>query len=113
MRLGKRSDHARMVVSQPTSPGEPLVAAYLCQRRLPFDFEPEIGGRRPDFSVDHPDGRFVCDVSEPTLRLPNRAGAFSSYPALRQVFTNQRKRKQGSGCGISRSSLRTRHRANE
>jgi hypothetical protein len=79
----------------PSSPGERLVAAYLRQRRIRYQFEPDVEGRHPDFLIDHPLGSVACDVAEPTMRLPSpRGGAFSSYPALRQVFTNKRKRKQ-------------------
>ncbi len=75
------------------SDGERLAAAYWDQRALPWEYEPEIGGRHPDFLVHHSRRDFVAEVFEPELRLPDGGGWFSSYPAIRSAFEG-RKRKQ-------------------
>jgi hypothetical protein len=81
------------VIKTPNSAGERLFAAYLRQRRLSWEYEREVNGRRPDFSVDHPDGTFVAEVYEPQLRLPEGGGWFDSYTPLRGTFDG-RKAKQ-------------------
>lgn len=76
------------------SDGERLFAAYLRQRQIPYEFE--VGEqRRPDFQVHHPITRVVCEVYEPTVRLPPQAGPFDSVSPLRGAFQG-RKRRQGA-----------------
>ena len=78
----------------PRSPGERLFAAYLRQRRLPWEHEREINGRNPDFSVDHPvHGTIAFEVYEPGIALPAKAGFFDTIPKLQQAFEG-RKQKQ-------------------
>ena len=84
------------------SDGERLFAAYLRQRRLGWQYEPEIGGRRPDFLVEHPVRSFVAEVYEPQIRLPPGGGSFESYSALRSAFEG-RKSKQISA--VKRAGL--------
>lgn len=73
--------------------GEYLFAAYLRQGRLGFEYEREVNGRCPDFSIDHPSGTVVAEVFEPELRLPPGGGQFDSYKPLRGAFKD-RKAKQ-------------------
>lgn len=75
------------------SEGEHLITAYLRQRRLAWEYEREVGGRRPDFFVTHPARTFVAEVYEPEIRLPAGGGWFESYSALRGAFEG-RKSKQ-------------------
>lgn len=76
------------------SDGERLFAAYLRQRRLEWEYEPDLAGRHPDFLVQHPLGLVVCEVYEPEIRLPRAgAGVIDSYGPLRNAFES-RKRKQ-------------------
>jgi len=75
------------------SDGERLFAAYCHQRRLPWEYEPLINGRRPDFLVEHPRRRFVAEVYEPELRLPTEGAWFSSYPAIRSAFEGRKRRQ--------------------
>jgi len=70
---------------EPT-PGERLFAAYLRQRRLQSQQEPLVGGRRPDFLVEHPSMTFAAEVYEPEMTLPAGGGSVDSYPALRRAF---------------------------
>ncbi len=49
-----------------------------------------MGGRRPDFLVEHPDGNFAAEVYEPELHLPPGSGSFDSYPALRRAFQGRK-----------------------
>jgi len=77
----------------PNSDGERLFAAYLRQRRLPWEYEREVNGRNPDFSVDHPAGFFVAEVYEPQLRLPEGGGWFDSYTPLRKAFDSRKARQ--------------------
>lgn len=75
-------------------PGERLFMAYLRQRRLRYEYEPIVGGRRPDFVVEHPGiGQVAWEVYEPEHRLPGRVGAVDPYPPIRSAFEG-RKRKQ-------------------
>jgi hypothetical protein len=84
------------------SEGERLFAAYLRQRRLGWQYEPDLGGRRPDFLVEHPVRSFVAEVYEPQMRLPPSGGSFESYSALRGAFEG-RKSKQISA--VKRAGL--------
>jgi hypothetical protein len=77
----------------PNSDGERLFAAYLRQRRIPWEYEREVNGRNPDFSVDHPAGAFVAEVYEPELRLPKGGGWFDSYTPLRRAFDGRKARQ--------------------
>lgn len=80
--------------NKPMSDGERLLAAYLRQQQLPYEFE--VGElRRPDFQVHHPITRVVCEVYEPTVRLPPQAGPFDFVSPLRGAFQG-RKRRQGA-----------------
>jgi len=73
--------------------GEFLFAAYLRQGGLAWEYEREVNGRHPDFSIDHPTGTIVAEVFEPGLRLPAGGGWFDSYKPLRGAFKD-RKAKQ-------------------
>lgn len=75
------------------SPGEQLFAAYLRQRGLSWQREPDIHGRRPDFLVDRPVMDFAAEVYEPKLRLPPGAGWFDSYAPLRRSFRGRKSRQ--------------------
>jgi len=70
--------------------GEYLFAAYLRQGRLGFEYEREVNGRCPDFSIDHPTGAVVAEVFEPELRLPHGGGQFDSYKPLWGAFKDRR-----------------------
>jgi hypothetical protein len=70
--------------------GERLFTVYLRQRRLTSQREPWVGGRRPDFLVEHPDGNFAAEVYEPEVHLPASGGSFDSYPALRRAFQGRK-----------------------
>ncbi len=82
-----------MVAMGPKSDGERLVAAWARQRGFTHEYEPEVGGRCPDFLVHAPFGDFAVEVYEPELRLPSPAGSFSSYPAIRGAFKNRKKKQ--------------------
>jgi hypothetical protein len=73
--------------------GENLFAAYLRQGGLAWEYEREVNGRCPDFSIDYPTGTIVAEVFEPVLRLPPGGGSFDSYKPLRGTFKD-RKAKQ-------------------
>jgi hypothetical protein len=73
--------------------GEFLFAAYLRQGGLAWEYQREVNGRSPDFSIDHPTGTIVAEVFEPELRLPAGGGPFDSYKPLRRTFKG-RKAKQ-------------------
>lgn len=75
------------------SEGEAAVHDYLTRRRIPFEYEPAVGRRHPDFLAHAPSGDVVLEVYEPELRLPNDSGAFDSVEPLYGAF-DQRKRKQ-------------------
>ena len=44
--------------------GEEIFAEYLHSLGLPFDYEPPIGQRRPDFLVHSPCGDVFCEVKD-------------------------------------------------
>jgi hypothetical protein len=75
------------------SAGEAAVAEYLTRRNIPFEYEPLIGTRNPDFLAHAPDGDVVLDVYEPVLRLPNSVGAYDGVEPVSGAF-DERKRKQ-------------------
>ena len=75
------------------SDGERLFAAYLRQCRLEWQYEPDIGGRRPDFLVEHPVRSFVAEVYEPEIHLPPGGGSFESYSARRGAFEGRRSKQ--------------------
>jgi len=97
--LLRRLDVPHPQVSEPRSPGELLLAAYLRDRGLAFDFEPLVEGAHPDFVVEHPVGRLVLDVFEPELRLTD-GGWVDPYAPLRRIFES-RKRHQASAAARS------------
>lgn len=72
------------------TPGERLFAAYLHQYGLASDRHPLVGGRRPDFLVQHPVTPFAAEVYEPELCLPATAGYIDSYRAFRRAFTGRK-----------------------
>lgn len=78
---------------QPRSEGERLVAAYLNQRMLAWEHEPEVGGRHLDFVAQSAGGTVALEVYEPHLTLPNRVGSFDSIEPVEGAFSD-RKRKQ-------------------
>jgi hypothetical protein len=59
-----------MAASSPRSDGERLTAAWLRQQGWRWEYEPDIGGRQPDFMAASPDGPVVFEVFEPELQLP-------------------------------------------
>ena len=64
----------------PRTPGEKMMAAYLTERKLPYNYELFGKGANPDFVARHPAaGRVVLEVYEPQYRLPrNPDGSFRS-----------------------------------
>lgn len=78
---------------QPRSEGERLVAAYLNQRMLAWEHEPQVGGRNLDFVAQSAVGPVALEVYEPHLTLPNRVGSFDSIEPVEGAFSD-RKRKQ-------------------
>jgi hypothetical protein len=78
---------------RPASDGERLVAAYLDQRRLSWEYEHEVGGRNLDFLVQTTDGPVAIEVYEPHLDLPSRVGWFDPIKPVSGLFSD-RKRKQ-------------------
>ena len=83
----------------PATDGERLVAAYIRQRRLRYLFEPEVGGRNPDFVVETPTGPVVLEVFEPHLKLPSRAGSFDSIKPVLGAFETRKRRQMQAGAG--------------
>lgn len=75
------------------SEGEATLADYLINRRIRFEYEPQIGTRHPDFLAHAPGGDVVLDVYEPVLRLHNSSGAFDAVKLVSGAF-DDRKRKQ-------------------
>jgi hypothetical protein len=75
------------------SKGEATLADYLINRRIRFEYEPQIGSRHPDFLAHASDGDVVLDVYEPVLRLHNSSGAFDAVKPVSGAF-DERKRKQ-------------------
>jgi hypothetical protein len=75
------------------SEGEATLADYLINRRIRFEYEPQIGTRHPDFLAHAPGGDVVLDVYEPVLRLHNSSGAFDAVKPVSGAF-DDRKRKQ-------------------
>lgn len=80
---------------EPQSIGERQFADYLARRQLAWEYEPEIGGRRPDFLVHSPAGDVACDVFEPEIRLPDQPGLVSmdSRPALQGGYEARKSRQ--------------------
>ena len=70
------------------SDGERLMASYFRDRGWSFEYEPEIGGRHPDFLVNHPlAGAIVFEVYEPELSIPMRD---LSEPAIEPLDHRER-----------------------
>jgi hypothetical protein len=88
--------------SGPHTPGEKMMAAYLTERKLPYDYELFEKGANPDFVARHPAaGRIVLEVYEPECRLPrNPDGSFrsgsvrSSGHVVRRGLNSHRKHRQ-------------------
>lgn len=86
-----------------SSIGERQFEQYLSQRGFSYDYERAVGGRNPDFVFRHPtEGEIAADVFEPTIRLPNKTAAFSSYLALRRAFSG---RKQDQAKAVACAGL--------
>lgn len=77
------------------SEGEQHVATYLEQLGVPYEREPDVGGRNPDFVLDVDGSRVALEVYEPALRLTNSVGSFDSVGKLQNAFSG-RKAKQRS-----------------
>jgi hypothetical protein len=79
----------------PESPGEIHFERYLQERGLHAAYEPDIGGRNPDFLVSHPVATFAAEVYEPVMEeMSSRSGFLPSpYEKYRGAF-QARKRKQ-------------------
>jgi hypothetical protein len=75
------------------SVGERHVAEYLAAKGWPFEREPDVEGRNPDFVVDTPDGRVAVEVFEPSFEVPEGGGSFDSIAPLEALFKS-RKSKQ-------------------
>jgi hypothetical protein len=78
---------------KPKDGSESHFASYLNKRGLRWEYEPKIGGKRPDFLVKYEPQKIVAEVYDPTLRLPKQSGPFTSYPALRKTFTRNKKKQ--------------------
>lgn len=76
--------------------GEELFSDYIGQRPELHAIRGELSGdRRPDFTVDGPAGRAICEVFSPRLELPEPVGMFDSFGRIEKAFKG-RKRKQGA-----------------
>ncbi|MFN3256365.1 MAG: hypothetical protein ACE37B_11775 [Ilumatobacter sp.] len=76
--------------------GEVLFRAYINQRPdLSAEFEASSGSRKPDFTVDGPDGPAICEIYSPELILRNRSGSFDAFKPVNGAFKS-RKRAQGA-----------------
>ena len=78
---------------EPRSEGERHTGAYLRQRRIRFDYEPDMGGCNIDFVAHTPHGLVAMEVYEPHLRLPNVAGSFDSVAPLLGLFKQAKLRQ--------------------
>src|SRR6185437_6383231 len=75
---------------------ELLFESHLSALGLPFVYEPEFAGKRPDFLVRHPGGECVVEVEELSLPRPSPTGGFSPTDAV--VRALRRAKKQLRGC---------------
>lgn len=78
---------------RPSSPGERLVAAYLDQRGLPWEHEPDVGGRNPDFVARWESHPVALEVFEPSLELPGRVGSFDPIAPIEGAFADRKKKQ--------------------
>jgi hypothetical protein len=69
---------------------------YLNRRRLPFEYERQVGEKFPDFFVEHPSaGSVVVEVHEFAHTSPPNIGAVDPYGPIRTTINE--KRAQGKG----------------
>jgi hypothetical protein len=89
-------------VDGPHTPGEKMMATYLAERDLSYEYELFDEGANPDFVAHHPTvGRIVLEVYEPEYRLPrNPDGSFWSgsvrspgHVIQRGINTNRKHRQ--------------------
>jgi hypothetical protein len=64
------------MASGPASDGERLTAVYLRRRGWPYEYEPDIGGKNPDFLATTQVGPVVLEVFEPRLELAKGEGGW-------------------------------------
>jgi hypothetical protein len=70
-------------------------ATYLSGRGLLYEYEPEVGGKRPDFRIDHSSGSIYCEVHEFAWKKGDRGGFINPYAAVRETINE--KSEQGRG----------------
>jgi hypothetical protein len=84
--------------SMPTakSTAESLFESYLASRDLRADYEPKLGGKRPDYLVHAPGGDFVVEVEELQCPDPIPTQGYSPTTSIRESM--RRARNQLRGC---------------
>jgi len=78
------------------SVAEQLFESYLGSQGLGWDYEPELGGRHPDYLVRYPGGTFAIEVEE--LQAPDALPTTGYDPATAIRDALRRARNQLRGC---------------
>jgi hypothetical protein len=89
---------------EPRTDGEKLLAAYLHERNVPYQYESFGRGANPDFRADHPAaGEVVLEMYEPEYGLPrNPDGSYRSGAVappgrvVRRGLASRRKSRQAA-----------------
>jgi hypothetical protein len=77
-----------MPTQKPTA--EALFESYLASRELRADYEPEFGGKHPDYLVHAPSGDFVVEVEELHRPDPRPTSGYSPPTAIRGAMHRAR-----------------------
>ena len=86
-------------MSEVSTPSEELFKTYLEARGLSFEYEAEIGGRRPDFRVSNDNQDIICEVTAITRSfLGHKRGPsfFDPYTGLRRKIAEKAKQARGT-----------------
>jgi hypothetical protein len=75
---------------------EVLFESYLSSLGLPWEYEPEFDGKRPDYLLSSAAGPFVVEVEELVDPDPLPSGGYSPTDAVREAL--RRGKKQLRGC---------------
>lgn len=82
------------VSAKPVS--ERLFESYLSSVGMSWEYEPDFGGKRPDYLVTHGDGQFVLEAEEIVRPDPLPSGGYAPTDAIRAALG--RGKKQLRGC---------------
>src|ERR1700687_345711 len=78
------------------SVAEHLFESYLASQELRWEYEPLLGGKRPDYLIQHSGGGFVVEVEELQRPDPTPTDRYSPTTAVREAL--RRARIQLRGC---------------